>query len=331
MPSPSWKPSTRLFTVILLILAAIWFLMSITPLVEALAVAALVAFLLEGLVAALVKRRGMPRRRAVILVYVLFLLVLILVPAGIGTVVVGQLNHLFTALAEAWSELQSWLARQIVFMGIRINPQSLLDRLNQAGGDTLSLITNNSVNLVAGITTNLYWGIFVLVSVYYFMQDGYRLAYWLVGVTPEDYQADVLRLLKELNIMWRVALRVQILIFFVLAALIIVGTALILFLFQSGLIAFSPLLLILLLVALYAGVQQVDNLWLRPRWMGHHLKLHPAIVFIGLMGSLALGGLLGVIVVVPLIGTAKVLGGYVYAKLLDVPPWPDEEATPSLD
>jgi hypothetical protein len=55
------------------------------------------------------------------------------------------------------------------------------------------------------------------------------------------------------------------------------------------------------------------------------------------MGSLAVGGLLGALVIVPLIGTAKVLGGYIYAKLLDVPPWsedilvPEETIPPTAD
>ena len=328
MHSPSWKPATRIFMITLLLVAAIWLLVRVAPLVEALAVAALVAFLLEGLVAFFVKRRGMARPKAVILVYILFLLFIVTVPAGIGTVAVSQVNNLIAALSDAWGELQTWLTRQIVILGIRINPQSLVTQLNRAGEDTLALITGNSVNLVAGITTNLYWAIFVLISVYYFMKDGFRLVHWVISVSPREYRQDVRRLLKELNAMWRVALRVQIFIFLILAALIIVGTALILWLFQSGLIGFSPLLFILLMVALYTGVQQVDNLWLRPRWMGHYLAIHPAIIFIGLMGSLAVGGLLGVLVIVPLIGTAKVLGGYIYAKLLDVPPWREDVLDP---
>src|SRR3972149_221052 len=111
MHSPSWKPATRIFMITLLLVAAIWLLVRVAPLVEALAVAALVAFLLEGLVAFLVKRRAMPRPKAVILVYILFLLFIVTVPAGIGTVAVSQVNNLIAALSDAWGELQTWLTR----------------------------------------------------------------------------------------------------------------------------------------------------------------------------------------------------------------------------
>ena len=58
--------------------------------------------------------------------------------------------------------------------------------------------------------------------------------------------------------------------------------------------------------------------------MGSQLRLHPAIVFVGLVGALALGGVLLAIVIVPLIASAKVIGRYVRFKLLDLPPWPEE-------
>jgi predicted PurR-regulated permease PerM len=99
---------------------------------------------------------------------------------------------------------------------------------------------------------------------------------------------------------------------------------LIIWLFRSGLLAFSPLALIILLILVFAGAQQVDNLWLRPQLMGYKLALHPGIVFAGLTGALIVSGLLGALLVVPLMASAKVLGSYIYAKLLDLPPWEDE-------
>ena len=81
----------------------------------------------------------------------------------------------------------------------------------------------------------------------------------------------------------------------------------------------------MLLILVYAGAQQVDNLWLRPQLMGKKLSLHPGLVFAGLTGALVVSGFLGALLIVPLMATIRVVGGYIYARLLDLPPWPQDE------
>ena len=131
-------------------------------------------------------------------------------------------------------------------------------------------------------------------------------------------------------------LRVQLLIFVVLAALMGSGTFLVIWLFRSGLLGFSPLVMIVLLVLVYTAAQQVDNLWLRPQLMGHRLQLHPGLVFAGLTGALVVSGVLGALLIVPFMASIKVLGHYIYCQLFDLPPWdePDDSAAevpPSSD
>ena len=95
--------------------------------------------------------------------------------------------------------------------------------------------------------------------------------------------------------------------------------------FRSGLLKWSFIGFILLLLLVYTLAQQVDNLWLRPQFLGKHLRLHPGVVFVGLIGALALSGVLGAFVIVPIIATMKMVGSYVHRKLLGLPPWPEEE------
>jgi predicted PurR-regulated permease PerM len=58
--------------------------------------------------------------------------------------------------------------------------------------------------------------------------------------------------------------------------------------------------------------------------MGNSLRLHPAIVFVAIVGSLALAGILVALIIVPVIGSALVIGRYLYCKILDIDPWPDD-------
>jgi tetrahydromethanopterin S-methyltransferase subunit F len=81
----------------------------------------------------------------------------------------------------------------------------------------------------------------------------------------------------------------------------------------------------LLLIFVYTAAQQVDNLWLRPQLMGQHLRLHPGLVFAGLAAALMVGGILGALLIVPLMATLKVIGKYIYCQLMDLPPWPQND------
>jgi phosphoglycolate phosphatase len=56
--------------------------------------------------------------------------------------------------------------------------------------------------------------------------------------------------------------------------------------------------------------------------MGYRLRLHPVVVFIGVLAGGLLIGALGVLLAAPVIGTLRVMLHYVYAKLLNEDPFP---------
>jgi predicted PurR-regulated permease PerM len=167
----------------------------------------------------------------------------------------------------------------------------------------------------------------VVVALFYLLREGTKIQPWLVASVPEAYQDEVATLLNKLDNIWSKFLRAQLLIFFVLAVLISIGTLLVVWLFRSGLVKWSPVGFILLILLVITLAQQVDNLWMRPQLMGRTLQLHPGIVFVSLLGALALTGVFGAIVIVPIVATVKVVGEYVYAKLLGLPPWVVAEST----
>lgn len=328
MKGSTWSPYTRNLIIILLIFAGIVLAVFLVPVIEAMLAAALIAYLLDAVVNGLLRRTNLERKRAVQIVYFLFLVLLVSIPALLGNYAVEQLTGFSTDLSDALAALQERIEQPFSIFGLRVNPQAAIEQVEQLGGETVSLLTGSSFTILADVTSSVYWALMILISVYYFMVDGQRIAPWVLKRMPHAYREEMGLLFDKLNNVWRVSLRVQIVIFFILAVLMIAGTALILWLFQSGLIGFSPILLVVLLVLLYTGVQQLDNLWLRPRWMGRSLAIHPGIIFVGLMGALALGGLLGIILVVPIIGSVKVIGEYIAAKLLDRPLWPEPPALP---
>ncbi len=70
-------------------------------------------------------------------------------------------------------------------------------------------------------------------------------------------------------------------------------------------------------------IQQIENALLVPRIVGGALNLHPFIVIVGVFMGASLAGVLGAVLAAPIIASLKVLGGYTWRKLFDLPPFPD--------
>jgi predicted PurR-regulated permease PerM len=329
--TPKWSKTTKLIVVIALISGFIWLMFLLAPVVDAVIIAALIAVLLEPIVSGIIRRTRWPRSTVASLVFIILLLIMIAVPASLGTAVITQVEQLEDEFQDAIIAFENLVSSPIYFFGFYLYPQVLLEYAEQIASEALAIVPGSSFHLLSGVTTNLLWLLLAVVSLYYFLKDGPKIKLWLVNITPETYQDDFRRLLNELEDTWSTFLRVQLLIFVVLGVLMGLGVLLIIFLFRSGLVAFSPLALILFLILIFAGAQQIDNLWLRPQLMGQKLRLHPGIIFAGLTGALIVSGLLGALLVVPLMASAKVLGNYIYARLLDLPPWQDAPEEGSED
>jgi predicted PurR-regulated permease PerM len=154
----------------------------------------------------------------------------------------------------------------------------------------------------------------------------------MVRQAPAAEQPAFARLLDDVDLIWSRFLRVQVLMFAALTLGILLGSLLVVWIWQSGVLGRSPLVLILGLLLVYTLLQQLDNLWLRPHFLGRSLQLHPGVVFVGLIAGLLVGGVLGVLFAVPFIASARAVGAYLKERMDDLPtpppalPWPREPA-----
>ncbi|GAB4495385.1 MAG: AI-2E family transporter [Anaerolineales bacterium] len=311
--------STRWALGLLLVGAVALLIIFAAPLLESLLIAALLAYLLDAPVRWLTVRFRGRRNLAVWVTYLSALTLAAGMPTLIGTAAFfwARTNPIDWSQIEQF--LQAYLRQPMQILGLSIQlDQTILENLQQSAGNALTLLPGGSLNVFVGLTNNLLWGAVIVVSLYYFLKDGAALRPWLVGLFPAAAQPDVTRLLVEIDRVWGTFLRVQVLIFLILTGLMTVGTLLVLWLFET-LLPFSWWLFVLLLVVVYTLVQQVDNLYLRPRWLGRTLKLHPGVAFVALLAALALSGVLGALLVLPFLATLQVLARYVHRRLLGLP------------
>jgi predicted PurR-regulated permease PerM len=77
-----------------------------------------------------------------------------------------------------------------------------------------------------------------------------------------------------------------------------------------------------LLIALFYFVMwQIDTNYLVPRIIGNRLRLPPAVIIVGIIAGASVGGALGLLLAAPTIATNRVLGSYLYRRLLDLEPY----------
>ncbi len=80
----------------------------------------------------------------------------------------------------------------------------------------------------------------------------------------------------------------------------------------------------LLVVGVYLGLINIKNIWLRPLIFGRSVHMHDGIVFIAIIIAVVIGGILGALIIIPVLASASIIGRYIYNRSLGLPPWPDE-------
>lgn len=290
------------------------------PLWRSLLVAALVAYLFDPLIRRLQARLRLSRPVAAVLLFVLLLLILAGIVFGVSALVVNQVPEWSVELRQAWTELLVLLERPFTILNFTIQPQIVLDYLQRASNNAIASLPEASGGWLGGLADNLIWSLVILVSLYYFMRDGQKIMPGLIHLLPEAYRPTARELTTGLDNLWRIFLRAQLIIFLVLGVLLLASTALILWLFRQGWLPLSPFGLVILLIGVYAAIQQVDNLWLRPQYMGHALKLHSGVVVVALLAALTFTGLLGALLIVPVLASLKYIFQYFRGEVPALPP-----------
>ena len=316
---------TRVILALLIAVGLIWFVVIAAPFLEALVIAGLLAYLLTPIAEFLARKTRLNRTPAAVLTYLVFILILAGIPTALGTLAVSQVADLQEEFIAAIAALEQTLTRPIGFLGFQLDPSVLIQDLGQMTGNALSSLPGGSLDVLSGVTENLLWGLVIFVSLYYFLKDGPKIKPWLIRMLPEKYKIEGQELIDEIDATWSVFIRVQVIIFLVLGVLILLGTGGVILLFRAGLLPFSWIGLIAILVIIYTLIQQVDNLWLRPRLLGDRLALHPGLIIVALLGALGVSGVLGALLVVPLLATLKIILRFSYRRIYGSSPWDELE------
>ena len=355
MEQYGWRQPIRYLVVALVFAAIIWFVINAWPLISSLIVAGLLAYVLQPLVHLLVRYTSASRTMAVNITYILFVSILVAIPAILTPIAIRQVRGISPDLDQILHQTRDLLTQPFQVGGIDLSLDNFFSNFEELLSQTTTFVVSNAVSTLSGISTNFVWILVVLVSIYYLLKDSHLLLRSLLSLISPAYQYHAQRLISEIDSIWGRFLRGQLLLMLIVGLMTWLGTlavglpgALVIgltagildiipslgptvaavvgvtiaFTQGSTFLPVSNMVFGLIVLLIFVFVQQIENIWIRPTLMGRQLRLHPALVFIGVFSSLALFGILAALLVIPFMASVGVVGRYLIHRSRGEDPYP---------
>ncbi len=336
-----FSPVQQFLITWLLILVTSWLTLSalsyVGELISILLTAGLIAFLLNYAVA--VVQPFLPRSVAAVLVYLVAAVGVVIIALTLAPPVFNQgrqlVTNLPTLLAEGQERLagfQDWSVAHNLPFDVRILASQLLARV-QAQAEA---IASTGLGLVVGTFNWFLDLILVLVISFYMLIDGERVWQGLTGIFSSKIRDELTQSLQRnlqrfvtgqllLGLFMATTLTLAFwalnVPFFLLFAVFIGLMEVIPFVGATlgiatvvSVVAFIDWWLALEVLGVAIALQQVKDNLIAPRIMGNLTGLSPVVIFVSLLLGGRVGGLLGVILAIPLTGVVKSLAEIVWTQ-----------------
>ena len=308
----------------------LWALSYVGELISILLTAGLIAFLLNY--AVVILQRFLPRTIAAFLVYLLAGVMVIFIALTIVPPVFNQGRQFvsnFPALLDSaklqLSAFQTWSVDHNLPFDVRLLASQLLERLQTVA----SSLTTTGFGLVLGTFNWFLALILILVISFYMLIDGERLWQGVTSILSPKIQLSLTETLAKnlqrfvtgqllLGLFMAITSAIAFFLlgvpFFLLFAVFIGVLEIIPFVGATLgiatvtiIVAFIDWWLALKVLAAALALQQIKDNVIAPRLMGNLTGLSPVVIFVSLLLGAKIGGILGVILAIPLTGVVKSL------------------------
>jgi predicted PurR-regulated permease PerM len=360
----SWPTPTRFYilTLILIILTALsW---RIKEMIGPLIIAGLIAYILNPAVTFLEERTPIRHKLGVALVYFVALGLLVTIPIIVVPPLISEIQLVTQDVLSIINRFETFDYQPIILGDYVINIDAFLPRVDESMLGVVRALPENTMHFVESLSRNTAWLLVILVTIFYLLLDWDNLREWLICLSPESYRLEVRRVYLEIKKVWAAYLRGQFLLMFIVAVVfsiiwLAIGLpgALILGII-TGLFSLIPEIGPLAATVLAIGVAWIEgsnfiplsntwfaflvfliyvvlinfkNIWLRPRIMGRSVHMNEGIVFVAIIAAVMFSGVLGALIIIPVLASAGVIGRYIRARILGLQPFGDEISAEALD
>jgi predicted PurR-regulated permease PerM len=361
--SNQWSLPFRYTLGIIIFVALVAFLIYAHEAVKMLVIAAFIAYIISPAVAILIQRTKLSRTAAVNVVYFSALIFLVGVPATLTPIFFDEIQIVARDLLNLSQELSGMLSQPIQFGGMVFHFEQLGASLSHLQDTVLTPLPEEALALLETTSVNILWFLVILVSVHMFMSEWPRMREWLIDLAPEPYRDDMNELYRRLRNVWLAYLRGQIVLMIVvgivftiawliigipgalvlgvlaglftlipdvgpfLAAAIAIGVALLegsSWIRVSESQSFNNLVVAGITGLTYLVLINLKNFFVRPIIMGRSLHMNEGLIFIAIMIATILEGIMGALLIVPLLASVMVIMEYLRRRILGIEPFADD-------
>ena len=329
MIDKQWALALRLVGLLFIVVGGLWILNSIAWVVGLILISALIVYILFPLQEYLKRRYRLSHGLTVATAFVLFLLFCIFVVSLLIPVIYYEMNDLIDSFPTHLARIQvvlSWLSQQTVMLDIEDEVRSFILSISDNMHQAVEYLAEASLSLIGGAVDFF----LVLFLVFYLLYDFQAVRTQVIEIIPSAKRPLAEELMKIVDTNVGTFIRgslIRCLIVGVVTGIVlsVIGMpyALLLgvlagifnfILYLGPYIAAVPAVLLslspltpspLLIIAVYVGIQILDGMFLAPVVLGRIVKLRPITVIVAILAGGSLGGLLGMILAVPVAGMLK--------------------------
>jgi predicted PurR-regulated permease PerM len=305
----------------------------------------------------LTQNTKLSRTAAVNIVFFSALIVMVGVPVTVTPIFFDEIKIVASDLLDLSRQISDWLTQPVQFGTMAFHFEQVGQSFEHLQESILTPLPEEALALLETTSINVLWFLVILVSVHLFMSEWPHMRDWLITLAPHAYRWELRELYKRLRNVWMAYLRGQIVLMLVVGIVFTIAWSIIgipgalvlgalagLFTlipdvgpFIAVALAFAVALLegsnwiplsnfwVAGIVAVtYLVLINLKNFFLRPIIMGRSLRMNEALIFIAIMIATILEGIMGALLVVPVMASVAVIMEYLRRRVLGLPPFAED-------
>ena len=344
-----WSLPFRYVAGVLYFLVFVAFLFYAHDAVRNLVIAAFIAYLISPAVDYLARRMRISHMAAVNVVYFSALVLLVGVPVTLMPLFYDEVQIVIQDVLNLFRQLSTTLSHPVHIGNLVFHLEAWGQNLSQMQSTVLTPLPEEVLKFLESTSVGTLWFLVILVSVYLFLSQWDFMRERLFSLVLPTYRYEVDELYKRVRRIWMAYLRGQIVLMVVvgivftiawsiigipgalvlgmiaglftlvpdvgpfLAALLATGVAL---LEGSSWISLANYWVAAIVFGVYLVLIGMKNVFLRPIIMGRSVHMNEGIVFIAIIIATILEGILGALLIVPVLASFVVIAGYLQRKIL---------------
>ncbi len=349
-----WSLSFRYVVAIISFVAIVAFLIYARDAVINLVVAAFVAYLINPVVGYLSTQAHMKRSSAVNIVYFSAVILLVGVPATLTPIFYDEFKFVIEDLLNLSNQISAMLSQPVRFGSLVFHLEEWARSISQVQTTVLTPLPEEALKLLETTSVGVLWFLIILVCVYLFLSQWPDMRERLIASAPSQYRPELEELYGRIRRVWMGYLRGQIVLMLIvgvvftiawlilgipgalvlgliagfftlvpdvgpfLAMVLAAGVAL---LEGSTWIPLSNFWVAAIVVLVYLILINAKNFFLRPIIMGRSVHMNEGVVFVVILIATILEGILGALLVVPVLASVIIIAGYIQRKVLGLSPF----------